>query len=73
VSDKVISLADRKKAVEQEAATKKAEEVSKPKEQLDSDEYFKQVEAKNKANAEKQRKEKLNANKSVLRSYRIKD
>lgn len=73
MSDKVISLADRKKAVEQEAATKKAEEVSKPKEQLDSDEYFKQVEAKNKANAEKQRKEKLNANKSVLRSYRIKD
>lgn len=70
MSDKVVSLFDKKK---EKAEEEVAKTENKTKEELDAESYFAEVERKNKEKAEKLRKEKAAANKSVLRSYRIKN
>lgn len=62
MSDEVVSLADFRK---------KTEEEKTPEEQAAS-ETFEEIMKRNEENKERMRKERLNANKSVLRNYRIK-
>lgn len=68
MSDKVVSLAKKK----QELEDKKTEEtpVESP---TASETDFEAIAKANAEKAEKLKKERLNANKSVLRSYRIKN
>jgi len=65
--NKVISLAARRKEKVEAAAS---EAKTLPEQATDAD--FAAIAAANEANKEKLKKERLNANKGVLRSYRIK-
>lgn len=66
MSDKVISLADRKNK-----AKEKTENADKPDNEM-TEEDFKAIQEKNKRNAERVAKERANANKGVKRSYNLK-
>jgi hypothetical protein len=67
MSDKVVSIFDAKKKEKTEETKEKASEAK------DSELSFDEIMKKNKAIEERMKKERLNANKSVLRSYRIKN
>ena len=69
---KVVSLFEARKNLAEKASTQ-ATETPVPEEELQADEEsFESVMRKNNANKERMRQERLKANKSVLRSYRIK-
>lgn len=65
MTDKVVSLKDKKKELEAEEAAKKPETATEA--------DFAAIAAANEAKKKKLEKERLQANKSVLRSYRIKN
>lgn len=71
-SPKVVSLLSKKQEKAEAAAVENDPAAAKSKEELDSEAYFADVQKKNKEKEDRIRKEKLAANKSVLRSYRIK-
>ena len=52
---------------------KKKKEEEKPEQNQEVLDFFENIKQKNTENEERLRKERLKANKSVLRSYRIKD
>lgn len=61
----VVNLADRRKAKKEEVKTLDSE--------VKKTETFEELAQKNKENSERVKKERLSANKNVLRSYRIKN
>lgn len=70
---KVTSLKEFKERKAEEIIDSAAEHLAEIKAQKKAiAEDFKEIEKKNKQNAERMRKERNNANRSVLRSYRIK-
>lgn len=73
-SKKVVSLFKAKEAKQEEAAQEGAKQdaSSKPSDS-DIQAFFKQIMEANSKNQNRQKKDRNNANKSVLRSYRIKN
>ena len=67
---KIVSFSDAKKRF---ARNKKADVDQIANSQVDIDDLFDEIMKKNLENKDKASKERLKANKSVLRSYRIKD
>lgn len=66
--DKVVSLSAKREKKAEEVASDKPQEGQAP-----AEASFAEIQAKNEANKKRIEKERLNANKSVLRSYRIKN